>query len=59
MPIYVYRCETCGEMDVQQKFHEKVLTRCPMCGYDSIKKVFTTPAITFNGSGFYSTDSKG
>lgn len=59
MPIYVYRCSTCGELDIQQKFHEQALTRCPMCGYDGIKKVFTTPAVTFRGAGFYSTDSKG
>lgn len=57
MPIYLYNCDECDmRHEVRQSFQDKALTKCPVCGYDGIKKVFTTPAVTFNGTGFYSTD---
>lgn len=55
MPVYLYRCQ-CGDHEIRQGFHDKVLTKCPTCGYDGIKKLITAPAVTFNGTGFYSTD---
>jgi predicted nucleic acid-binding Zn ribbon protein len=43
-----------------QKMSDDQLTHCPECGGD-LRKVFTAPAISFKGSGFYATDhgSKG
>jgi putative FmdB family regulatory protein len=57
MPIYTYRCGTCGvQFDRQQKFSDAALTRCPECGKKSLNKVYTPVGIVFKGSGFYATD---
>jgi len=57
MPVYSYRCATCGlQFDRQQKFSDQALTRCPECGKKSLHKVYTPVGIVFKGSGFYATD---
>ncbi|MFF1635140.1 FmdB family zinc ribbon protein [Leifsonia sp. NPDC058248] len=59
MPTYAYRCRDCGTaFDIQQAFTDDALTVCPTCG-GSLRKVFGTVGVTFNGSGFYRTDSRG
>jgi putative FmdB family regulatory protein len=61
MPTYEYRCRDCGHsFDIVQKMSDDQLTHCPECGGE-LRKVFTAPAISFKGSGFYATDhgSKG
>jgi len=59
MPIYTYRCESCGvQFERHQKFSDVPLTRCPECGKKSLRKVYTPVGIVFKGSGFYSTDNK-
>ena len=61
MPTYEYRCRDCGHsFDIVQKMSDDPLTHCPECG-GPLRKVFTAPAISFKGSGFYATDhgSKG
>jgi len=59
MPIYTYRCKNCGvQFDRHQYFDDKLLTRCPECGKDSVRKVFLPVGIVFKGSGFYATDHK-
>jgi putative FmdB family regulatory protein len=58
MPTYSYRCTECGEaFDVQQAFTDDSLTVCPNCG-GKLRKLFNTVGVTFNGSGFYRTDSR-
>ena len=58
MPTYSYRCTECGEaFDIQQAFTDDTLTVCPNCG-GTLRKVFNTVGVTFNGSGFYRTDSR-
>jgi len=58
MPTYSYRCTECGEaFDIQQAFTDDTLTVCPNCG-GSLRKQFNTVGVTFNGSGFYRTDSR-
>ncbi len=58
MPTYSYRCTECGEaFDIVQSFSDEALTVCPACG-GRLRKVFGTVGVTFNGSGFYRTDSK-
>ncbi len=53
MPIYTYRCENCGvQFDRQQHFSDTPLTRCPECGEDALRKVYTPVGIVFKGSGF-------
>ena len=59
MPTYSYSCRDCGNaFDIQQAFTDDALTVCPNCG-GSLRKVFGTVGVTFNGSGFYRTDSRG
>ena len=59
MPTYSYSCRECGEaFDIQQAFTDDALTVCPQCG-GALRKVFGAVGVTFNGSGFYRTDSRG
>jgi len=59
MPVYEYRCTSCGdELEVTQSFDDDPLTECPTC-QGALKKKFGVPAITFKGGGFYKTDSRG
>ncbi len=58
MPTYSYRCTECGTaFDIQQAFTDDTLTECPNCG-GKLRKLFNTVGVTFNGSGFYRTDSR-
>lgn len=58
MPTYEYRCRDCGHsFDIVQKMSDDPLTHCPECG-GPLRKVFTAPAISFKGSGFYATDQR-
>lgn len=60
MPIYAYRCETCGHAkDVLQKMSDPVLTTCPSCGAESFKKQLTAAGFQLKGSGWYVTDFRG
>ncbi|MCO5101887.1 MAG: zinc ribbon domain-containing protein [Burkholderiaceae bacterium] len=57
MPIYAYRCDSCGtEKDVLQKFSDAPLEVCPACGATSFHRVLTAPAFQLKGSGWYVTD---
>ena len=57
MPVYTYKCETCGiQFERQQSFTDQPLTRCPECNKKSLRKVYTPVGIVFKGSGFYATD---
>lgn len=60
MPIYAYRCESCGHAkDVLQKVSDPVLTVCPSCGASSFKKQLTAAGFQLKGSGWYATDFRG
>jgi putative FmdB family regulatory protein len=59
MPIYTYRCETCGvQFDRHQSFKDQPLTTCPECNKKSLRKVIAPVGIVFKGSGWYATDHK-
>ena len=59
MPVYTYRCESCGvQFDRQQSYTDAPLKVCPECRKRSLKKVISPVRIVFKGSGFYSTDHK-
>ncbi|RPH57027.1 MAG: zinc ribbon domain-containing protein [Chloroflexi bacterium] len=59
MPIYTYRCESCGvQFDRQQSFKDEPLTRCPECNKKSLRKVYAPVGVVFKGSGWYATDHK-
>jgi len=60
MPIYAYRCSTCGHAkDVLQKMSDAVLTDCPACGASTYVKQVTAAGFQLKGSGWYVTDFKG
>ena len=60
MPIYAYRCASCGHSrDVLQKMSDPVLTTCPACGIDQFQKQVTAAGFQLKGSGWYATDFKG
>jgi len=58
MPIYKYRCESCGNVvEVFQKINDDPLETCETCGGE-LKKMIGNIGVVFKGNGFYSTDSK-
>lgn len=58
MPTYSYRCTECSTaFDIQQAFTDDALTECPTC-QGRLRKIFSAVGVTFNGSGFYRTDSR-
>ncbi len=60
MPIYAYRCNTCGHAkDVLQKMSDPLLTSCPACGAETFTKQVTAAGFQLKGSGWYVTDFKG
>jgi len=60
MPIYEYRCDSCGfQKDHLQKLSDPVLTTCPECGQESYSKLLSAAGFQLKGSGWYATDFKG
>lgn len=60
MPIYAYRCESCGfEKDVLQKMSDAPLTQCPECKSEAFRKQVTAAGFQLKGSGWYVTDFRG
>jgi putative FmdB family regulatory protein len=60
MPIYAYKCATCGHADdVMQKMSDDALTKCPACGAETYAKQVTAPNFALKGSGWYVTDFRG
>jgi putative FmdB family regulatory protein len=60
MPIYAYRCSSCGfEKDVLQKMSDVTLTTCPECKMENFEKQVTAAGFQLKGSGWYVTDFKG
>jgi putative FmdB family regulatory protein len=58
VPTYSYRCTECDTaFDIQQAFTDDALTDCPTC-QGRLRKVYNSIGVTFNGSGFYRTDSR-
>jgi putative FmdB family regulatory protein len=58
VPTYSYRCTECDNaFDIQQALSDDSLTECPSCK-GKLRKLFNMVGVTFNGSGFYRTDSR-
>ncbi|HWF85712.1 MAG TPA: zinc ribbon domain-containing protein [Vicinamibacterales bacterium] len=56
MPLYEYQCDVCGHrFEKIQKYSDPLETTCPKCG-GVVRKLVSSPAIQFKGSGFYITD---
>src|SRR5438132_12334068 len=57
MPLYEYRCDACGRrFEKIQKFSDAPLETCELCGKGPVRKLMSSPAIHFKGSGWYITD---
>jgi len=59
VPIYDYRCDACGHsFSAVRSYSDGPVEVCPSCGKRP-RRLITTPAIVFKGSGWYKTDSRG
>jgi putative FmdB family regulatory protein len=59
MPVYTYRCDSCGvQFERHQSFNDAPLKICPECRKKSLRKVISPVRVVFKGAGFYSTDHK-
>ncbi len=60
MPIYEYRCTSCGfQNEYIQKVTDPLLSVCPACGQAAFSKLVTAAGFQLKGSGWYVTDFKG
>jgi putative FmdB family regulatory protein len=57
MPLYEYQCEACGKRFEQiQKFSDPHTEICAECGKGPVRRLLSSPAIQFKGTGWYITD---
>ena len=57
MPIYAYRCKTCGhELEEMQPMGSGPPGPCPECGGE-LKRTYGSVGVRFSGWGFSKTDS--
>jgi putative FmdB family regulatory protein len=57
MPIYEYRCSSCGfQKEYLRKLSDPVLTVCPECGKQTFCKMLSAAGFQLKGSGWYATD---
>lgn len=60
MPLYEYECDACHQrFEVIQKFSDAPPEVCARCGKGPVRRLMSTPAIQFKGSGWYITDYAG
>ncbi len=56
MPLYEYECNDCEHrFERIQKFSDPLVSACPACGGE-VRKLLSSPAIQFKGTGWYVTD---
>jgi putative FmdB family regulatory protein len=59
MPIYEYRCTSCGhQQEFLQKLSDAPVTTCTACGKPTFSKMLTAAGFQLKGSGWYATDFK-
>jgi putative FmdB family regulatory protein len=59
MPIYEYRCDSCGhELEKLQRMSDPELTDCPDCGKSTLNRLVSAAGFRLKGSGWYETDFK-
>ncbi len=58
MPIYEYECRNCGaRAESLQSLHDNEPVACAVC-QGPLKRVISSCAVHFKGTGFYQTDYK-
>jgi len=56
MPLYEYKCATCGDVfEVRQKFADEPLKEHPGCG-GLVERLISASTLHFKGSGWYVND---
>jgi putative FmdB family regulatory protein len=56
MPLYEYECNDCEHrFERIQKFSDPLVSTCPVCSGE-VRKLLSSPAIQFKGTGWYVTD---
>ena len=59
MPIYEYRCSSCGfQKEYLQKISDPVMSVCPECHKKTFSKMLSAAGFQLKGSGWYATDFK-
>ena len=59
MPIYEYRCSSCGfQKEYLRKVSDPLLNACPECGKETFGKMLTAAGFQLKGGGWYATDFK-
>jgi putative FmdB family regulatory protein len=59
MPIYEYKCSSCGTVvEAMQKFSDPPLTECSCCNGE-LRKLISMSTFHLKGSGWYTTDYSG
>jgi putative FmdB family regulatory protein len=57
MPLYEYQCEACNcRFEVIRKFSDPPVETCRTCGGSPVRRLVSSPAIQFKGTGWYITD---
>jgi putative FmdB family regulatory protein len=58
MPLYEYQCESCNKRfeKIQKSYTDPAPETCPTCGKGPVRKLISSPAIQFKGTGWYITD---
>jgi putative FmdB family regulatory protein len=57
MPLYEYECEACGQhFELIRRFSDPDVDICTACGKGPVRRLLSSPAIQFKGSGWYITD---
>jgi len=57
VPLYEYECQACHHrFERIQKYSDPIVRKCPACGRKKVKKLLSSPAIQFKGTGWYITD---
>src|SRR5215468_4500753 len=55
MPIYEYKCNKCGVVEVMQRITEAPLRKCPNCK-GKVERMVSRSSFVLKGSGWYATD---
>jgi putative FmdB family regulatory protein len=57
VPLYEYECDACGHrFELIRKFSDPPVELCTVCGKGPVRRLLSSPAIQFKGSGWYITD---
>jgi putative FmdB family regulatory protein len=55
MPIYEYKCDKCGVVEVMQRITEAPLKKCPNCK-SKVERMISPSSFVLKGSGWYQSD---